>query len=57
MVPDHCKDGMQLTTEMRLRNQSTHRVDLLQAMDDNAEEMKIIGYDEQFLLKALRRLL
>lgn len=43
---------MQLTTSMRLRNQSTHLLDLLRAMDDNAEEMKIIGYGEQ-----LRRLL
>jgi len=52
-VPEHYKKGMQVTTYMRLRDQSSTENFLLKSMLENAHEMYSLGYDSLFLIKAL----
>ena len=57
MVPDHYKLGMQIATLLRINSQ-THRLDdLIEALKINRLEMISIGYDDNFLLKALQRVM
>jgi hypothetical protein len=55
-TPDHYKLGVQITTYIRLNGQSSNHNILLDAMYKNALEMYSLGYDSNFLLKALRHL-
>ena len=52
-VPDHYKKGMQITTYIRLFDQSSNADILIKSMIENAKEMYSLGYDTIFLLKAL----
>ena len=51
--PLHCKLGVQITTYLRLQEQSSTEQILLNSMEKNAQEMYSLGYDTHFLLKAL----
>lgn len=53
MVPLHYKNGMQVTTYLRLRDQSSTLPSLINAMLLNKTEMLAIGYDLSFMGRAI----
>ena len=52
-VPEHYKLGTQITTYLRLCEQSSTDDILIEAMKDNFYEMTALGYDINFFVKAL----
>ena len=56
MVPQHYKIGMQMTTFLRLAEQSSTEEILVDSMMDNVHEMFAIGYDFSFIEKSLLKL-
>ena len=56
MVPQHYKDGMQISTLIRLYHQSSYIDILMEAFWENWIEMKYLGYDFNIMEKALRHL-
>src|SRR4051812_45960960 len=53
MVPPHYKSGLQISTFLRLREQSSSIPILLDSIALNAIEMFSLGYDWSFLYKCL----
>ena len=57
MVPDHYKRGMQIATLLRINTQTHRFKDLIYAIKINRMEMHSIGYDDNFLMKALQKIM
>jgi hypothetical protein len=56
LVPPHYKKGIQITTYIRLKDQSSNWRELVRAMLVNALEMYSLGFDTNFLFGALKHL-
>ena len=51
-TPQHSQFGVQVTTYLRLSDQSSTQEVLIESMEKNAIEMYTLGYDTHFLIDA-----